>query len=279
MSSPRIHFFLGAEFSNMVANGSLNLEQLAENFLIIKQAEKEEKSDSLVHNAFDYFSKIIFYSADETNPAVIREAAKQFGPNDIIIAASAGGRAAKPLVDELAKHHIHPAILAFEAFGLEEQPGVIYFRQHGNPRSIPTQENQTTYEYKDDTTYGGGRMIGHAAYTIRPAAIAHLNFKEAKQQEKNPFLAIKNADCTVAGKTYHYDWLVGRQGSASQLATDRSAVVFNFGFIAELGFVVAKKMDPVASLSAEFFAVDAIKVAPKLSSDDSHDDHTLRRLF
>lgn len=276
MSSPRIHFFLGAEFSSMVASGSLNLKQLSESFSIIKQSEKEEKSDSLTHQAFAYFSQMLFYPA-EPSSAMIRAIAKEFGPDDIIIAASAGGRAAKLLLDELAKQSIHPTTLAFEAFGLEAQPDVIYVRQHGNPRNIPEAENQTLYEYKDDTSFGGGRMIGHAAYTIRPAAIELLAFKDAKQQENNPFLMIKAASCTVPGKTYHYHWLVGREGANGKLATGKSGLVFNFGFIAELGYVAAKKMDPVVSLSGEFFAMDAVRMASKISLDDSRDDKTLRR--
>lgn len=170
MSSPRIHFFLGAEFSNQVTAGDLNLDKLNKCFSLFKDTEKEVKTMPQLNAAIQYFSDLIFY----TEKSNLKKAAIEFGPHDIIIAASAGGHTAKLLIDELAKKQIQPIIIALEAFGLEVKSDVVYFWQQGNPRRISERENQITYEYED------GTMLGHAAYAIRPKEIGKMIFKKKR---------------------------------------------------------------------------------------------------
>lgn len=292
MSSPRIHFFLGDAFTKQVAEGKLKLAQLSECFSAFQRAEKESKSPGLLHEAAQFFSNIIFYPAN-VSPAELEKIAGQCGPADLIVGASAGGRAVNTLLEKLKVAGVKPPkVLAIEAFGLESQPGVVFFRSNGNPMKFKAQEHQSTYEYQDGTQFGGGLMLGHLPYAIRPGAIGSLAYKEEaviavsskEEKEKNKFVCLMNASMDIpGGKKYEFNWLAGREGPFAgdkpTLSTSKEdALVMNFGFIAELAYVVAKDLKPEESLKYSMLAVNKIEAVPKPTDKQESDKDPKRGL-
>ncbi len=113
-----IHFFLGSEFSS-----DTDFEALTKGAEIACKNSRKEDHQS-----------IQFYSCG-TN---ISEVVKSYKVGDVIIGASAGGRKAAELYQEIILKKISekPTLIGFEAYGMEDIQDAITIVQAENPRGF-----------------------------------------------------------------------------------------------------------------------------------------------